>query len=85
MNGNNTNVFNQLNYLFKILAEDILGLEFVEEKENDDIPEEIKKLAELRWQAKINRDWANADKYRDEIIAKGYQLLDSKDGYEIKK
>ena len=32
-----------------------------------------------------NKDWANADKYRNEIQEKGYVILDSKDGYKIEK
>ena len=61
-----------------------VGLDQFEEK-TEDIPAEIKELAELRWQAKLNKDWANADKYRNEISEKGYAILDSKDGYKIEK
>ena len=62
-----------------------LSLDVVEEGQSEDIPEEIKDLAKLRWVAKQNRNWADADKYRDEIISKGFKILDSKDGYEIKR
>jgi len=83
---NNKNYLCQVNYIFKKLAEDVMGLEFPAiEKKIEEIPQEIKDLAELRWQSKQNKDWAMADKYRDEILQKGYQILDSKDGYEIKK
>lgn len=50
-----------------------------------DVPENVKELAELRWQAKLNKDWAKADALRKEIAELGYQILDTKDGYEIKK
>ena len=51
----------------------------------EDIPEEVKKLVELRKEAKQNKDWANADKYRNDITALGYQVKDTKDGVEITK
>ena len=50
-----------------------------------EIPEEVKALAEKRWQAKLARDWATADKLRGEIDAMGYMVKDAKDGYEIIK
>lgn len=65
----------------------VFGLKLDEEKEenNDDIPEDIKSLALKRWEAKKNKDWAMADSLRKEILDRGYQILDTKDGYEIKK
>ena len=50
-----------------------------------EIPEEVKALAEKRWQAKLARDWATADKLRGEIDATGYMVKDAKDGYDIIK
>lgn len=66
----------------------VFGLRLNEEKKsagNNEIPEEIKKLAQTRWEAKKNKDWTLADKLRDEITKAGYQILDTKDGFEIKK
>ncbi len=48
-----------------------------------EIPEEIKRLAERRWQAKANKNWAEADALRNEIDKAGYLVKDGKDGYEI--
>ena len=48
-----------------------------------DIPSEITELANARWQAKINKDWTKADTLRNELLAKGYIIKDSKDGFEI--
>lgn len=62
-----------------------LDLDKLEKENEEDVPEEILQLAKLRWDAKVNKNWADADKYRDEILAKGYKILDSKDGYEIKR
>ena len=49
------------------------------------VPEEVKALAEKRWQAKKDKNWAEADKLRAEIDSLGYTIKDSKDSYEIIK
>lgn len=54
-------------------------------QEENDVPKEIIELAEKRNQARINKDWAESDKLRDEILSKGYMIKDTKEGYEIKK
>ena len=59
----------------------VLGLNFNEEEK--DVPQEIKELADRRWEAKINRDFQTADQLRDELLGKGYIIKDSKDGYQI--
>ena len=41
-------------------------------------------LLELRKQAKANKDWATADKIRNDLIALGFQIKDTKDGVEWK-
>lgn len=69
--------------LFKKGADEYLAE--VEKKNPEDIPEEIKKLAELRWTAKSERNWAEADKLRARLDEAGYIIKDSKDGYTINK
>lgn len=59
----------------------VLGLNL----EEDNVPQDIKDLAEKRWQAKLARDWAVADSLRGQLDAKGYVIKDSKEGYEIIK
>lgn len=61
----------------------ILGFDYTVKEE--EIPSEVKEFAELRWQAKLNKDWAKADEYRNKVSGLGYQILDSKEGYSIKK
>ncbi|MBP3431481.1 MAG: cysteine--tRNA ligase [Clostridia bacterium] len=61
---------------------EVLGLNL---EESDDIPAEVKEKAEARWQAKKNRDYAAADALRNEISALGFEIKDSKDGYDILK
>jgi cysteinyl-tRNA synthetase len=48
-------------------------------------PAEIVELAEKRKAAKATKDFALADKLRAEITEKGYVLLDTKEGYVLKK
>ncbi len=61
-----------------------LGLNlFAEEKIKIRIPEEIKQLAEKRWQAKKSRDFSTADTLRDEIQSKGWKILDTSESYTI--
>ncbi|MBP3344715.1 MAG: cysteine--tRNA ligase [Clostridia bacterium] len=60
----------------------VLGLNL---EEGEEIPQEIKELAEKRWQAKQNKDWTVADAVRNELAAKGYTIKDKKDGYDIIK
>ena len=49
----------------------------------EEIPEEVIKLAEERLKARAEKNWAESDRLRDEILALGYSIKDSKDGYEL--
>jgi cysteinyl-tRNA synthetase len=49
------------------------------------IPEEITAMVKKRDEAKQKKDFKLSDEIRNEIRAKGYELLDKKDGVEIKK
>ena len=48
-----------------------------------DVPDHIKDLAEKRWIAKKEKDWAESDRLRDAVISEGWVIKDSKDGYEL--
>lgn len=61
-----------------------LDLARTPEKEEKNIPEEIIALAEQRRKARENKDWAESDRIRDEIKARGFNIKDTKDGYELK-
>lgn len=65
--------------------DEVLGLDLLKERKIDDIPNEVHILAEKRWQAKQNKNWTEADSLRNQIAELGYTILDSKDGFEIKK
>jgi len=76
----------EMNTLVHDFGENVLGLRFVEvEKVEETIPANVKELAEKRWQAKQEKNWAMADSYREEIKALGYVINDSKDGYTVEK
>ncbi len=60
----------------------VFGINLDEESE---IPQEVKDLAEKRWQAKKNKDFASADALRIEINSLGYVVKDTREGYEILK
>ena len=51
----------------------------------EDIPEDIKKMAEERLNAKKNKDWATADAIRNELKSRGIVLEDSASGTTWKK
>lgn len=56
-----------------------------EEKAKEEIPQEIDELAKTRWQARLEKNWAESDRLRDEISKLGYIVRDSKDGYTLEK
>lgn len=58
----------------------VLSFGFAEEAQ---IPQNVKELAQKRWEAKQNKDYATSDLLRDQILKFGYVVKDRKDGYEI--
>jgi cysteinyl-tRNA synthetase len=64
--------------------DEVLGLKLADAK-GDDVPTEIQELAEKRIKARTDKDWAEADRLRDKIKEKGYEILDTAEGYKIKK
>jgi len=76
----------ELKDVFRLFVEDLLGLK--KEDENFAKYEALKKavdlLLEIRLEAKRNKDWATSDKIRDELTALGFEIKDTKDGFEWK-
>ncbi|MBS1513505.1 MAG: cysteine--tRNA ligase [Bacteroidetes bacterium] len=63
-----------------------LQLDKIEKAEAaDDIPGEVKSLAGQRMQAKKDKNFALSDELRNKIKEMGYEVKDSKDGYELKR
>ena len=57
---------------------DVMGLIF--ETKEEDLDSEIEKLIEERQQARKEKNFARADEIRDELLAKGIQLKDTREG-----
>ena len=53
--------------------------------ENDDTPEEVKPLLQARAAARKAKNFAEADRIRDEITAMGYVIVDTPQGAKVKK
>ena len=61
--------------------DEVLGVIFFEnEKEQVEIPSEIQVLLDQRAAARAAKNWAESDRLRDEIAAKGWLVKDSKAG-----
>nr|MDA3819424.1 cysteine--tRNA ligase [Candidatus Delongbacteria bacterium] len=70
---------------FETYAADILGLDFEEKEQNktqDKLKPVVDLLLDIRLQSKKNKDFATADKIRDELKASGIVVRDRKDGYD---
>ena len=61
--------------------DEVLGVIFFEnEKKSVEIPAEIQALLDQRAAARASKNWAESDRLRDEIAAKGWLVKDSKEG-----
>jgi len=82
----------ELREAWKTYAIDILGLRLGENEMSNDNSQMSNKLSAfhgaidlllgIRLQAKQNKDWATSDKIRNELTALGFQIKDTKDGFE---
>ena len=66
----------------------VLSLGLISEKsEESDLDSEIEALIAERQEARKNKDWATADRIRDELAARHIKLIDTPDGikWEIKE
>lgn len=61
---------------------DVLG---ILTRENDAIPDDIKELVEQRKQARAAKNWAESDRLRDEITARGFVLEDTPKGAKVRR
>ena len=73
----------ELKEVFKLFIEDILGLQTESGSgSNEAYKKAIDLLLEMRLEAKRNKDWATSDKIRNELTALGFNIKDTKDGFE---
>jgi cysteinyl-tRNA synthetase len=79
------NDIEQLKAFFKLFLFDLLGIKD-ELKDGSASYEPFAKavdlLLQIRLQAKQNKDWAMSDKIRKELNALGFEIKDTKDGFE---
>ncbi len=52
---------------------------------DEDASTEVLELAAQRQQARLNKDWAAADIARDKLKTLGYEVLDTEEGFKLKK
>ncbi len=76
----------ELQSVFKLMVENLLGLkvETAATGTNDAYKKAIDMLLAMRLEAKRNKDWATSDKIRNELTAFGFEIKDTKDGFEWK-
>lgn len=76
-------------YALALEFDKVLGLSLNKakpaEKEKIEVPDDIKAIADERWQARLAKNWAESDRLRDILAEKGYLVKDSKEGYSLEK
>lgn len=55
------------------------------EESSQRVPDEVQTLAEQRWQAKADKDFARADELRTRLMELGWSVKDGRDGYRLEK
>jgi cysteinyl-tRNA synthetase len=76
----------ELKAAFAMFIEEILGLKSESDTSagNEAYKKAIDLLLNMRLEAKQNKDWATSDKIRNELTALGFEIKDTKDGFEWK-
>ena len=76
----------ELQSVFKLYLEDLLGLQSESASANgtEAYQKAVDLLLNIRLEAKKNKDWATSDKIRNELTAMGFEIKDTKDGFEWK-
>ena len=76
----------ELKSVFGLFIEDVLGLKKQNEanESSEAYHKAIDLLLNIRLEAKKNKDWATSDKIRNELTALGFEIKDTKDGFEWK-
>ena len=66
----------QAKWLFEDITEGALGIKVLKKETNADLQDLLNK----RNAARKNKDWKQADSYRDKLSELGYKIIDNKDG-----
>ena len=59
--------------------------DYEQKHKEEELPGQIKAIADERFLARQNKDWAKSDELRDKLLALGYIVKDSKEGYQLTK
>ena len=59
---------------------DVLGLQNIEENNNEKLDQTLQVLIELRNQARKSKNFELSDQIRDRLLAEGIELKDGRDG-----
>ena len=62
----------------------VLGFVAFGRAAKEEVPAEIQALADARAKARAEKNWAESDRLRDALAAKGWQVRDGKDGQTLK-
>ncbi len=65
---------------FNAFIFDVLGLQTIEENNNEKLDQTLKVLIELRNQARKSKNFELSDQIRDKLLAEGIELKDGRDG-----
>lgn len=72
----NASFLKQAKYLFEDILQDALGVKLLETETSG----ELEELLNQRNTARKNKDWKQADLFRDKLSELGYKIVDNKDG-----
>lgn len=65
--------------------EAFLGLGLEQAFQEQRVPDEVRRIAERRWEARRRKDWQESDALRRELETLGWLVEDGPDGYRLKK
>ena len=63
----------------------VLGLDLDRVDKKEILPQEVQNLIDARKTARKAKEWATSDRLREEILALGYLVQDTKDGMKVIK
>jgi len=75
-----TDVLADLKSTLNALIFDVLGLQTIEENNNEKLDQTLQVLIELRNQARKSKNFELSDQIRDKLLAEGIELKDGRDG-----
>ncbi|OJX32643.1 MAG: cysteine--tRNA ligase [Chryseobacterium sp. 36-9] len=75
-----TEDYEDLKQFLNAIVFDVLGLETIEESNNDKLDQTLQVLIDLRNQARKAKNWELSDQIRDQLLEKGIELKDGRDG-----